>query len=372
MSIYFDNAATTAVLLKVTDRMMEYFLSEYGNAGSTHILGMNAAEAVEEARERIAYSLSCKSDEIYFTSGGTESDNWAIQSAIETTGKKHIISSVIEHKAILAKLQSLEKHGISCTLLPVDENGRVNPNDLLLAVRPDTALVTIMMANNEIGTIQPISQLSSICREKEILFHTDAVQAFGKIPFQAQIADMISISAHKINGPKGIGALYVRSGVQMAPLLHGGGQEGGLRPGTLPVPLAVGFGYAAENLGDYIQVTALTKRLEDGILNSIPTASLIAASASRVPGISNFSFEGIESHSLVKSLSYRHDICCSSGSACSAKTTKPSYVLRSCGLSVADCHSSVRFSLGRLNTEKEIDFLLSILPDMIVSLGKNI
>jgi cysteine desulfurase len=188
----------------------------------------------------------------------------------------------------------------------------------------------------------------------------------------AHSADMISISAHKINGPKGIGALYVRSGVTMAPLLYGGGQEGGMRSGTLPVPLVVGFGYAAGSMMDHSRVDSLTKKLERGILGSIPNASLTAASAFRVPGIANFCFRGIEAHSLVKSLSYRHEICCSAGSACSAKTTKPSYVLRACGLSVADCHSSIRFSLGRFNTEKEIDFLLAILPEMVVSLGKSI
>jgi len=370
MDAYFDNSATTQVFQEVIDSMIQYFRSDFGNPGSTHSVGQDAAEAVVIAREQVSEAIGCKSNELYFTSGGTESDNWAIQSAIETTGKKHVVSSVVEHKAVLAKLQSMEKQGVSCTLLPVDSDGLITPGHLQKVIRPDTALVSIMTANNETGTIQPIETISTICREKGVLFHTDSVQAFCKIPFNYQLADMVSISAHKIHGPKGIGALYVRNGVPLAPLLHGGGQESGMRSGTVPVPLVVGFGKAAYMMSgiDMRNVHALGEYLEDQICKKIDDCFVNGQGSLRVPGIVNVCFRGVESHMLVKSLSYKYGISCSSGSACSSKTTKPSHVLKACGLSTSDCHSSVRFSVGCLNTEEEVDYLLDVLPELIASM----
>jgi cysteine desulfurase len=374
--VYFDNSATTAVSPEIFSVMTPYFLEDYGNPNSSHHLGEVAAAAVASARSAVARALSGSPDCVYFTSGGTESDNWALRSAVAVTGKKHAVASAVEHKAVLATLHDMEqKQGLEFTLLPVDGQGRVNPEDLRRAVRPDTAVVSVMAANNELGTLQPVEGLYAECRRLGVLFHCDAVQAMGKTKVWAGMADMVSLSGHKLNGPKGVGVLYVRSGVPLSPLIYGGAQERGLRAGTTPTPLVVGMGAACDLAYDDLfanvtRLTALGQQLEEGIMQAIPHATVNGFPAPRIPGVVNVCFRGLESHNLVRALSKRHGICCSSGSACSEKSTSPSYVLRACGLSVGDCHASVRFSLGRFNTIEEVNFVLKVLPPLVAELRR--
>jgi len=376
-SVYFDNSATTSLSPTVFAEMSPFFLEEYGNPNSAHFMGSQAAEAVYESRSMIAQWLHGREYGVFYTSGGTESDNWAIRSAVRQSGKNRVIASAVEHKAVLATLHDMEQNlGVEFVLLPVDSCGRVDPDSLRRAINNDTALVSVMMANNETGTIQFHEELYDICRDHGILFHCDAVQAMGKIPVSSSVADMISLSGHKFHGPKGVGVLYVGENVSLEPFICGGSQEGGLRGGTTPVPLVVGMGYALRTAASTVasfaeDVGALGKRLESGILDSIPNVSINGYPARRIPGLVNVCFRGIESNSLVAALSRRYGICCSSGSACSEKNTKPSYVLRACGLSVADAHASVRFSLGNLNTVQEVDYVLSVLPPLVAELRKT-
>jgi cysteine desulfurase len=378
--IYFDNSATTRLSKDVLAEMMPFLTDQFGNANSNHFLGQHSALAVKAARVMIAKALSCKPNEVFFTSGGTEADNWVLRSALTTAnirGKTHFVASAVEHKAILATLHDLEtKQGCEFTLLPVDGQGRVNPDDLRRAVKSNTKLVTVMAANNETGTIQPIGDIYKTCKELGVLFHTDAVQTLGKYPLSATYADMISLSAHKVNGPTGIGALVIRSGTPIAPFLLGGAQEDGLRAGTTPTASVVGFGKAVHDAvgslsGTMDHLLNLGSALEEGIVESIPDVSVNGFPAMRLPGLVNVCFRGIEAQTMVSMLSQRHGVCCSSGSACSEKSVTPSYVLRACGLSVADCHSSVRFSLGRYNTMDEVTLALKAISSVAQELRRG-
>ena len=371
--IYADNAATTKIAPKVLEKMMPYLTNEYGNASSLYSLGSAAKTAVEAAREQVAAAINAKPSEIYFTSGGSESDNWAIKGAaheMQKKGKKHIISSAFEHHAVLHVLKSLEKQGFEVTLLPVHENGVVRVEDLNAAIREDTGLITIMYANNEIGTIQPISEIGALCREKGILFHTDAVQAVGNIPVDvaADNIDFLALSGHKFHGPKGIGACFIRSGVFIEPFIDGGAQERGRRGGTENTAAIVGLAEAITiavatmekrakkltKIRDYLIENAL--KIEKSRLNGDPVK--------RLPGNFNMSFEGIEGEALLLMLDFK-GICASSGSACTSGSLDPSHVLLSIGLIHEVAHGSLRLSLSDENTMEDAQYILEVLPKVI-------
>ncbi len=373
MFVYADNAATTKMSRTAVEAMLPYLDTYYGNASSLYGFGQQAREALEKARETVAACLGAEPREIYFTSGGSESDNQAIRSAAAfgaKKGKKHIISTAFEHHAVLHTLKKLEKEGFEITLLDVHENGIVTPKEVAAAIREDTCLVTIMYANNEIGTIQPIAEIGRICREKGVLFHTDAVQAAGHLPIdvKAQNIDMLSLSAHKFHGPKGVGALYVRRGVVLYNLIEGGAQERGKRAGTenvggiaaLAAALKEACGRMEENRA---YVTALRDRLIDG-LSAIPHSALNGARDHRLPGNVNFCFEGIEGESLLLLLDDA-GICASSGSACTSGSLDPSHVLLAIGRPHEVAHGSLRLSLCEENTPEEIDHILKEVPRVV-------
>ncbi|MBP0979032.1 MAG: cysteine desulfurase NifS [Oscillospiraceae bacterium] len=375
--IYLDNAATTKILPDVLDEMMIYLTEEYGNPSSFYDLGQRSKIAINKARDIIAESIGAKSDEIYFTSCGTESDNWAIRGAAylgKKQGKNHIISSEFEHHAVLHTLESLKQEGFEITLLPVTSDGFVDLEKLKLEVRDTTCLVTIMLANNEIGTIQPIEKIKKICEEKNILFHTDAVQAVGKIKIDVKElgVDMLSISGHKIHAPKGVGALYIKSGIKLPSYIHGGGQERNKRAGTENVASIVGFGKAVKIAIDKMSennkyVLNLRNQLIDYILEKIPATKLNGDKQKRLPGNINISFEGIEGESILLMLR-KYEICASTGSACTSGSLDPSHVLLSIGLSHEMAHGSIRFTISELNTQEEIDIVKKVLPDIIKKL----
>ena len=375
--IYMDNAATTAVRPEVLEAMLPYFTEHYGNPSSIHSVGRDAKRAVENARRQVAAALGAQPQEIYFTAGGSESDNWAIRSAAEMLEKKgkHIITSSVEHHAVLHTCEYLEKHrGYRVTYLPVDDTGRVNPADVKNAIAEDTVLITIMAANNEIGTLQPIAEIGRIAKEAGVLFHTDAVQAVGAIPLNVSTlpVDMLSLSAHKFHGPKGVGALYIRKGVRMNNLIYGGAQERNLRAGTENLASIVGLGKAIEiavaELPEYAaRMTRLRDRLIDGILAEIPETRLNGHRTERLPANVNVSVRYIEGESLLMRLDLA-GVEGSSGSACTSGSLDPSHVLLAIGLPHEIAHGSLRLSLGISNTDEDVDYVLQTLPGIVKDL----
>ena len=373
MQIYLDNAATTKMSRTAIYAMLPYMDGVYGNPSSLHSVGQAANEALVNARERIAKLLGCEAREITFTSGGSEADNQAIVSAArigEKNGKKHIISTAIEHHAVLHTLNKLEKEGFEITLLDVHENGIVAPEQVADAIREDTCLVTVMYANNEIGTIQPIKEIGAICREKGVVFHSDAVQAAGHlhIDVKEQNIDMLSLSAHKFHGPKGIGALYARKGIRLTNLIEGGAQERGKRAGTENIPAIMGMVAALEEACSHIdenaeKLTALRDKLISG-LSEIPHSILNGDSRKRLPGNVNFCFEGIEGESLLLLLDDK-GVYASSGSACTSGSLDPSHVLLAIGRVHDIAHGSLRLSLSDENTEEEIDYTINAVKEVV-------
>lgn len=360
MGIYLDHAATTYTHKSVFEAMRPYFEEYFGNQSSQHGFGRLAEKAIHTARAQIAQLIGADPSDVYFTSGGTESDNWAIKGVAEAAGSGHIITSAVEHHAVLDTCKYLRSRGFEVTYLPVDKLGRVSAKDVEQAIRPDTILISIMTANNETGTIMPIAEIGKIARERDVLFHTDAVQAVGHIPISVNAldVDLLSLSAHKFYGPKGIGALYVRGGTQLAKFMHGGGHEKDMRAGTLNTPGIVGLGAAAAlALADMdknaAHESALSKRLADALLQ-LPETKLNGDAQDKLPGHLNISFGGIEGEALLTHLDL-DDIAVSTGSACSSGSTKPSYVLKAMGLSTEEARGAVRMTLGRDNTEAEID-----------------
>ena len=373
MQIYADNAATTKMSRTAIDAMLPYMEEYYGNPSSLHSVGQKAAEALAEARETVAGLLGCQAREIIFTSGGSEADNQAIISAAalgEKKGKKHIISTAFEHHAVLHTLKKLEKYGFEVTLLPVHENGIVSAREVADAIREDTCLVTVMFANNEIGSIQPIAEIGRVCREKGVLFHTDAVQAAGHlhINVQEQNIDMLSLSAHKFHGPKGVGLLYAKRGIALTNIIEGGAQERGKRAGTENIPgivsMAAALREACEHMDENAaKVTALRDKLIAG-LEKIPHSALNGDRTNRLPGNVNFCFEGIEGEGILLLLDAK-GICASSGSACTSGSLDPSHVLLSLGLPHEVAHGSLRLSIGEYNTMEEIDHIIKVVPEVV-------
>ena len=373
MQIYADNSATTKMSRTAIDAMLPYMETYYGNPSSLHSVGQKAAEALSDARERIARRLGCMLREITFTSGGSEADNQAIISAArlgEKKGKKHIISTAFEHHAVLHTLEKLRKEGFEIELLPVGERGNITAEQVAAAIRPDTCLVTVMYANNEIGSIMPIAEIGAVCRAKGVLFHTDAVQAVGHLPIdvKAQNIDMLSLSAHKFHGPKGIGVLYAKQGILLTPIIEGGAQERGKRAGTENIPAIVGMAAALDEACDHLEenaahMTALRDRLIAG-LEKVPHSSLNGSKENRLPCNVNFCFEGIEGESLLLLLDAR-GICASSGSACTSGSLDPSHVLLAIGRPHEVAHGSLRLSLCESNTVEEVDYMLKAIPEVV-------
>ena len=376
MFVYADNAATTAMSPAALEAMTTALRDVYGNPSSLHQKGQEAADALAEARATMAKYLGAQPREIYFTGCGTEADNWAIRFAAHegaAKGKRHLISTPIEHHAVLHTLAVLEKEGFEVTYLPVYDNGVVRPEDLEAAIRPDTALVTVMYANNEIGSIQPISQIGEICHKHGVLFHTDAVQAAGHLPINVveQHIDMLSLSGHKFHAPKGVGALYCRKGIPLKPFIEGGAQERGKRAGTEALPsiiaMSVAFREACEHMEENARkVGAMRDRLIEG-LSKIPYSRLTGDPVNRLPGMVSFCFEGIEGESLLLRLDLA-GICASSGSACTSGSLDPSHVLLAIRLPHEIAHGSLRLSLCEYNTEEQVDYILSEVPQVVRTL----
>ena len=373
--IYLDYAATTPVALEVLEDMKPYFSKGYGNASSLHGFGQDARKALEESRKKIADLINAEPEEIIFTSGGTEADNMALKGIAFANRDKgnHIITTKIEHDAVLKTCDYLESKGFKITRLGVDSNGVVNPEDVKRAITEKTILVSVMHANNEIGTIEPITEIGKVCRERGIYFHTDAVQTLGKIPIDVgkMNIDLMSASAHKIYGPKGVGALYVRKGVNMDVFIHGGGHERGKRSGTENVAGVVGFAKACEIAeremeNDYKMLTDLRNRLIEGILK-IPGTQLNGHPEQRLPNNVNVSFKHIEGEGLVLRLDDK-GVAASTGSACSSQSLEPSHVLLAIGLDHGDAHGSLRLTLGRQTTEEHIEYTLRVLPEVVIGL----
>lgn len=371
--IYMDNAATTPLKREVLDAMMPYLTEEYGNASSIYATGRDARSALDEARQTAADALGAKANEIYFTSCGSEADNWAIKGvayAHQNRGK-HIISTQIEHHAVLHTLQYLEKQGFEVTYLPVDEYGLISLDDLKGAIRADTILITIMFANNEIGTIEPIKEIAQIAHEHKIIFHTDAVQAVGHVPIDVKDlgVDLLSLSAHKIYGPKGVGALYIKNGVKLDTFMHGGAQERGRRAGTENVAGIVGLAKAlalatADLVQNIAHLTSLRDRLIDGVQKQIPFCRLNGHPTKRLCNNVNFSFQYIEGESLLLMLDMK-GVAASSGSACTSGSLDPSHVLLAIGLPHEIAHGSLRLSIGDFTTEEEVDYVLEVLGPIV-------
>lgn len=371
--IYADNAATTAVSKSVLEKMLPFFTEAYGNASSLYSLGSVAKAAVEKAREQVAEAIGCTAREIYFTAGGSESDNWAIKGYAKSMlkkGKNHIISTKFEHHAVLHTLEALEKDGFEVTLLDVNSDGVVKVEDLAAAIKETTGLVTVMYANNEIGTVQPIAEIGALCREKGIVFHTDAVQAVGNLPIdvKAECIDMLSMSAHKFHGPKGVGALYIRRGIYFPNLISGGGQEGGKRAGTENTAGIVGMGQAiTEAVGTMKQRNEKCRLISDYIIDNclkIERSRLNGNREKRLAGNVNMCFEGVEGESLLLMLDAK-GICASSGSACTSGSLDPSHVLLSIGLKHEVAHGSLRLSFSDDNTLEDAIYICEVLPPII-------
>ena len=374
--VYFDYAATTPVRPEVLDVMLPYFSENYGNPSSIYEIARSNKKALELARDKVAAALSAEPEEIFFTGSGTEADNWAIRGIAELKEKKgrHIITSAIEHHAVLHTCQYLEKHGYNVTYLPVDEDGIIAVSDLEKAIRPDTILISIMTANNEIGSIQPIEEIGALARSKGITFHTDAVQAIGHIPVDVkkQNIDLLSLSAHKLYGPKGVGVLYVKKGVPLRSFIFGGGQERGRRAGTENIPGIVALGKAIELAvlemdEESRRLTALRDKIIDGILSSVPYTRLNGSRVKRLPNNINVSFEFIEGESLLLLLDMK-GIFASSGSACTSGSLDPSHVLLAIGLPHEKAHGSLRLTLGRDTTDSQADYFLNELPPIVTRL----
>ena len=376
--VYADHAATTAVTDTALTAMLPHFTRDYGNPSSLYRFAQEGKTHLEEARAQVAACLNAKPEEVYFTSGGTEADNWALRGVAELMalkGKKtgHIITTAIEHHAILHTAQWLEKQGYEVTYLPVDGDGLVDPANLEQAIRPDTILISVMAANNEIGTIQPIAEIGAIARAHKVLFHTDAVQAVGHIPVDVEAwnVDLLSLSGHKFGGPKGIGALYMKKPLRLPALIQGGGQEKGRRSGTENVPGAAGMAAALKEAVDHLaqesaRLSALRDKLIAG-LSKLPYTRLTGHPVKRLPGTASFVFEGVEGEALLLHLDAK-GICASSGSACSSASLDPSHVLLSIGLPHAIAHGSLRLSLGAENTEEDVDYILKEVPAVVAYL----
>ena len=373
MFIYADNAATTKTSRTAINAMLPYFDEIYGNPSSLHSAGQKAAEALCSFREEAATLLNCTPREIYFTSGGSEADNQAIISAArigEKNGKKHIISTAFEHHAVLHTLEKLKKEGFDVELLDVHEYGNISPEQVKNAIRDDTCLVTVMFANNEIGSVLPIKEIGAVCREKGVIFHTDAVQAAGHlhIDVKEQNIDMLSLSAHKFHGPKGVGILYAKKGIALTNIIEGGAQERGKRAGTENLAGIAGMTAALKEAEEHLdenalKVSALRDRLIDG-LSKIPHSALNGTKENRLPGNVNFCFEGIEGESLLLLLDAK-GVCASSGSACTSGSLDPSHVLLSLGLPHEVAHGSLRLSIGEYNTMEEIDHIIKVVPEVV-------
>lgn len=374
-TIYLDNNATTAVAPEVRDAILPYLSDLYGNPSSMHSFGGQVAEAMENARLSLANLLGAHPDEILFTSCGSESDSSAIWTALQTQPeKRHIITTRVEHPAVLTVIQHWERHGYRVTYLAVDSRGRLDLNDYEQALSDDTALVSIMFANNEVGNIYPIQRMAEMAHEKGILFHTDAVQAVGKTPIDLQHlpVDMLSLSGHKLHAPKGIGALYIRKGVRFRPFLRGGHQERGRRAGTENVPYIAGLGVAAQLALDHMQeerieVARLRDKLEAGILERIPDCMVNGDVENRLPNTTNIAFKNVEGEAILLMLD-RLGICASSGSACTSGSLEPSHVLRAMGVPFNFAHGSIRLSLSRYTTEDDVDFVVEHFPQVIKTL----
>ena len=383
--VYLDFNATTPVEPEVLDAMLPYFSAEFGNAASIHTPGQRARAAVETAREQVAALIGARPQEIVFTSGGTESDNHAIfgiassslasfTSSTSSTSPPHIITTAIEHEAVLNTCQALEKEGVRVTYLPTDRAGLIDLDELRLAVRPETVLITIMHANNELGTVQPLEEIGRIAKEADIYFHTDAVQSAGKIPIDvnAMGLDLLSLSGHKFYAPKGVGALYVRGGTRLRQLLYGGHHQRGFRPGTENVAGIVGLGKAAEIarkslVEDAQRISALRDRLQQGLLQRVPQSRVNGGAAPRTPNTTNIVFPGVEGEALLISLDLK-GLAVSTGAACSSGAVEPSHVLTAIGLPPEEARASLRFSLGRHTTAADIDFALNVVPAAVAQL----
>lgn len=376
MKVYADNAATTKMSRIAIDAMLPYMETYYGNPSSLHSIGQEAAESLQKARETIAKYIGSEEREITFTSGGSEANNQAIMTAAtlgEKKGKKHIISTAFEHHAVLHTLDNLKEQGFEITLLDVHENGIVTPQQVASAIQEDTCLVTIMYANNEIGSVQPIAEIGAVCKEKGVLFHTDAVQAVGHLPIHVkeQNIDMLSMSAHKFHGPKGIGVLYARKGILLTSIIEGGAQERGKRGGTENIPAIMGMAAALEDACKHMdenssKVSALRDKLIEG-LSKIPHSILNGDRDNRLPGNVHFCFEGIEGESMLLQIDAK-GICASSGSACTSGSLEPSHVLLAIGRPHEIAHGSLRLSLSEWTTEEEVDHILKVVPEEIAYL----
>ena len=374
--VYADNAATTKLSPAVLEAMMPYLTEEYGNPSSLYRFGNHAKRAIEQARKEVADVLGAEPFEILFTGGGTEADNWVkeIMRSLKARGKNHFITSAVEHHALLHSAQRLQKEGFEVTFIPVDREGQIDPEQVRAAIRPETGLVSIMFANNEIGTIYPIKEIGAICRQAGVLFHTDAVQAAGHLPINVKEMniDLLSLSAHKFHGPKGVGAFYCRRGIPLPSLIDGGAQERGKRAGTENVAGIVGLGAALclanEEMSEAsARVSAMRDRLIDGILQTVPMCRLNGPRHNRLPGNCNISFLGIEGESLLLRLDLA-GIAASSGSACASSSLDPSHVLLAIGLPHEVAHGSVRLSLSDYNTEEDVDYILEKLPEIVSTL----
>lgn len=374
--IYFDHNATTAVDRRVLQAMLPYFSDDFGNASSIHSFGQRTRGAVEEARKSVAELIGARAAEVTFTSGGTESDNLAIfgivgAATVEAGKRKHVITTRIEHSAVLQVCQALERQGVDVTYLPVSCEGLVDPEDVRRALRPETVLITVMHANNELGTVQPLEEIGKIAAEADAWFHTDAVQSAGKIPIDVERlgVDLLSLSGHKLYGPKGVGALYVRKGTHLAPVLYGGHHERDRRPGTENVPGIVGLGKAAELAKQELEstaerVSALRDRLEEGILAAVPQARVNGSRLQRTPNTSNIVFPFVEGEALVIALDLK-GIACSTGAACSSGAVEPSHVLTAIGLPKEEARACLRFSLGRENVPEDVEYVLAAIPEVV-------
>jgi cysteine desulfurase len=374
--VYLDFNATTPVEPAVLDAMLPYFSAEFGNAASIHTPGQKARAAVETAREQVATLIGARPQEIVFTSGGTESDNHAIFGIVSSSGasRPHVITSFVEHEAVLNACQALEKQGVDVTYLPVDQDGLIDLENLRGALRRETVLITIMHANNELGTVQPLEQIGSIAKEADVYFHSDAVQSAGKIPIDVNqfLLDLLSLSGHKLYAPKGIGALYISGGTRLRQLLYGGHHQRGFRPGTENVAGIVGFGKAAEIArnslaNDARRLGALRNQLEHGLLHRVPHSRINGGHAPRTPNTANLVFPGVEGEALLIALDLK-GLACSTGAACSSGAVEPSHVLTAIGMSAEDARASLRFSLGRHTTQADIDFALNVVPAAVAQL----
>jgi cysteine desulfurase len=379
MRVYFDYNATTPPSPEVIDRVTSTTRELFGNASSVHHFGQQAKAVLDEARSAVAALIAADPSEVVFTAGGTESDNFALRGAadaLEPTGKHHIVASAIEHEAVLNTLKALARRGWRTTLVPVDQSGVVSPERVRDAIADDTALVSIMHANNEIGTIQPIAEIAALARARGVLLHTDAVQSIGKIPVNVKAlgVDLLSLSAHKFNGPKGSGALYVRRGTRLQPILTGGKHERNRRAGTENTPAIAGMGIAALQAAqkldaETVRLAALRDRLESGILAAVPGTAVNGDGSPRVPNTTNISFDRVEAESLLIALDLE-GIAVSTGSACSSGTLEPSHVLKAMGFPVHRTQNSLRFSLGLFSTEAEVDRVVEVLPRLVEKLRR--